>query len=892
MKPAVLCCALLILALLITAVPASGTVTCAASARCLTGLEAAQTFGAGNAVQQSGDICGYKTDAAGARTSEYCFAASGVTRLGVTLVTVTTTTQAPVRVIAATTPTTEVPVTTTVPAVTTTTTQAPVRVVTATIQTTAVPVTTLVPAVTTTTAGTSRRAVTTTTSLPVTLPHLASPANTTSLTPGVLVIGAGTHHYVPLVDPGSPYYTLINVSGLSRLPGTYLQTDYNDNNRRSYFDREFPAKGNWTDFSKLLIAKSDTDHVGNFRFMTGDTNTTGFFVQVSRYPFANDPDHWQNQYVAGLIASGQYHPYHTDDEGYQYFRVNFARVANQSPGDPPYSIGIVPGFDAGAAGTGMVKTMVDIPFTSTSIVIGSVNLGAFSLPVPVSVVSAPAGDLTQAQLGNPNENMILSCSDCPQLRAPTKLETAILNGDQTFYVRVIPVYEGGKTGVPTLPVKVTVRRPHDCPTVTSDVTIKLPSASIVWYMKPTFGDYGYQWYYPLGSGSIPKGWHSYEPPPPPKENSWWDDVKDAFKSVADYFSWIVTQYSHLWNFMEDTIVKAVGDTLTFGWCSGHGECTSVLKAGLQAVMAAYGIPPTLPTGPELMDLSTDYMVKLGADQLGAGELYDAYESLGPEAQAAFDGMKGDSQQIAESLADEAQAERDDMWKKNLCTDFSSFGIAETVCTAKIPDPIYASVHPATVLVYVNNPPQNSQATDRVLMTVSDSWGLYSPKTQVIPTLAPGESVSVPVVLEADYHQYLKEFGGYCDPNAPSYTYAGSSSYENLSTCLMGQWMGTFEQPGEDTFTVTYSNGQAYENVNSGWLSGLNAASNGKSLGFSLTFDKEVVGGACTVGHSLRFPAGWSVSTPSYSINPNKWDNFFYAEGLDANPHNGMLRNKP
>jgi hypothetical protein len=132
--------------------------------------------------------------------------------------------------------------------------------------------------------------------------------------------------------------------------------------------------------------------------------------------------------------------------------------------------------------------------------------------------------------------MTLSCMDCLQLRSPTTFENWLLDADQKFYVRVVPVYNGGKAGVPAIPVKVTVQRPHPCPSASSDVVVKLPSAAIVWYMRPNFGGYADHWYYPW---SYPYG--------------------DEFHP----------QYSQIWNLMQDFVVKYVGDMLTIGWCSDH-----------------------------------------------------------------------------------------------------------------------------------------------------------------------------------------------------------------------------------------------------------------------------------------------------------------------------------
>jgi len=439
---------------------------------------------------------------------------------------------------------------------------------------------------------------------------------------------------------------------------------------------------------------------------------------------------------------------------------------------------------------------------------------------------------------------------------------------------------GGTAGVPAIPVEVKVTRPHPCTPTTSDVIVKLPSSAIVWYMKPTFGGYPNHWYYPWsppnGDEFVPQGTHRLESPPTDDSKTWYETLINTFNDALNFFSWVITQYSQLWNLMQDFVVKYVGDALTIGWCSDNSECTTVMKTALQAVMAAYGIPPTLPTGPELMDLSTEYMVKLGVEELGAGELYDAYQYLPQEGKDALKELKGKAQDNAETMT---QSSKDYRYQESL--KYRCFFDPQFTCTKRVPDPIFSSVHPATVMVWVNNPAQNPVSTDRVFMTVSDSWHLYTEEKRLVPPLAPGEGVSIPVVLNEDYNQFRKDNGGPCDPAAPVITYTGSeasSSYENLSTCLSGVWQGRFQQNGEDTFMITFSKGNE--------IDGLDANSNGKPLSTLILTD-----GSCPVAHALRFPQGWIVTTPSYSIDPENWD-YFFDTGKGKSQTNGMLRNKP
>jgi hypothetical protein len=85
--------------------------------------------------------------------------------------------------------------------------------------------------------------------------------------------------------------------------------------------------------------------------------------------------------------------YHTDNDGYRYFRINFGRVAKQNPGDPPYYVGTI-AYEPGQLGQGAVLQTADIPFTGSGLVFNKVSTGPFSIPLPVSIITVQPGELT------------------------------------------------------------------------------------------------------------------------------------------------------------------------------------------------------------------------------------------------------------------------------------------------------------------------------------------------------------------------------------------------------------------------------------------------------------------------------------------------------------------
>lgn len=724
-----------------------------------------------------------------------------------------------------------------------------------------------------------------------------------------LVIGTGLAKNIQLIGSGSPYFAAMSLPNWSDMPLTSIEVDQY-NTAKQYFDsgQQFYAPPVWVDKKQVTIDKTTSEFDMNFRYLTAEKGVTAVAWQVSRYPFPDDPAHWQNKYLPGLVASGPVKVYHSDADGYQYFVIDFARIARHNAGDPPYYDGAV-SIGQDQQGIGAVQGEVKIPLTSTVIVTKEVNLGFVSFPAPAGLMTIPAGEYTQSELGNLNEGQSLICSDCLKFRAPGGIESALADMDTKYYVRVVPFHDGDG-GIPAIPAEVTVSRPHPCPSPNQDVIVRPPSAQVLWYMQPNFyanpgTDASYHWFYVKADQFHPVNLHTYEPPVQ-EDKSWYEKVDDFFGSVINYFSDMMTGMAEAWNTLEDLYVgftaKILTYTLTFGayHCEDHAECTGVLKAGLQAVMAAYGIPPTLPTGPELRSLSTDYLIQLGADQFGAGDVYDAYKDMPDDVKNK---LRGGSGEVSQELVDSQKAGMENASQQAYCRDYPNpaytFDHSQSqnisFCNYKIPDPIFNAVHPGTVMVYITNP--NTATTDRMILEVTDSMGLYDKATAIIPPVAPGKGFAVPVLLTENYDQFKAGSGGTCNTNDPvTVTYADGTlaelpcPQEKWTELWKSGWQEGSNYPPPDVFTVTFST--VTTNCGSGGClvaSGLTPESSGKLLNTVLVPDPGAPNGVCPTTRYIRYPQGWQMTTVEKSIasfSPTMDPDMFTA------PTNGFLRNTP
>lgn len=694
-----------------------------------------------------------------------------------------------------------------------------------------------------------------------------------------LTIRAGSVMRVPVINTMSPYFGAQVKKNLGDLTQTLIEADY-WNNAYRYFGFGSENKGpapQGVDQLAVVIDKAQQDFKINFRYSTGEKNVTGGLWQISRFPFPNDPTHWES--VPGLVASGQVIDESVQADGFHYFRINFARVAAQIPGSKPYYEGTV---SPKRSGTEVPAVRVNPPQPSTPVRRLPELMRRPPVPQtpPVSRRGGTIGrEVAQAQF------------------ARSRYLTT--DTDQIFYVRVIPMHAGNKGGMPAIPVEITVNRPRPCPKVSGDQIVRPPSAQILWYMRPNFFNNAGsgRWYVIHGAGTpngnpfLPQHMHMKDPPLQPEEQAWYEKVIDAFGDIVDFFSDMMTAFSVALDMLENVVVSLTAQGLSFLTaglyrCDEHKECTDVLKAGLQSVMLAYGIPPTLPTGPELFNLSTDYLIKLGAEQIGAGELLAMYNALPDNVK---DEMKSKGNDISGSLVQAQSNAQEDSLRKTTCFDIPdpmNQSSTRTYCAPRIPDPIFNAIHPATVMVFVEN--QNNEPTDSMKLTVTDSMGLYRRGTAIVPSLQPGESIPIPVTLAEDTQQFLKVNGGKCPNPEDSVTIQGEPP------CPVLQWRDRFWQLGSyyktnkeaDNFRATFS-----MKLGMSEITGLDDQSSGRSLQTLISLDAQAAGGACSVPGTLRYPQGWKITTRSRSVVPEVWDRLFTG-GEGGNPSNGMLRNKP
>ena len=671
----------------------------------------------------------------------------------------------------------------------------------------------------------------------------------------------------------------------------------------------------WGDTDSIYISTTQTSGKDvNFRWVSSvleSGDVTGFY-QVSRYPFTSDASHWQNQYIPGLVSSGPVKDVFVDKDGYHYFTLNFAQVANHNPGEPPIYTGIA-SYAESIANRGTVTPITRIPFTSTGVTTTKASIGSFTLMIPSGLIAIPAGERTETELGNPNENITLSLAHA-LARSSTRLETSLLGLDQTYYVRVIPIHNDGTAGIPTLPVEVTVKRPDPCPPATppgngvTNIVVSPPSVSVdsfymtaLWPDRAPYtnenGNYVNPAHFvtvgsPQDCTSDLNGLHvssddvslvcndplvhqpGFHFTLHPQEENWYDSFVEFFSSLFSALESIVDAVSSAWNAIENAVLDVAAFAVkaaTFGTydCSGSGACMAVLKTGLSVAESSLGIPPSIPNSADLESMGTDYMAKVGAEEIGAGGIMEAaqnaYGTIPPEAQ---DQITGKASDIAGSMAGSLSSQ-------SYSTAAASAG------NWYIPDPLYYQAHPAFVMVRVSNP--NPTPSDPVFIRVSDSAGLYKLSKNYVPSLKAGDSTIIPVTLEENFDKIFTS-----DCNANSYTIScAGPDMSDCTPCYWNNWITAWiaasppNGPG-NTFMVTMWTTK--DNV---LLDPLDPTSSGRLVSSTsqnvITINQ--AGESCPMINYnaktyLQYPANWQMQmtkTPPQNI-ANVMFQYYFTEG--------------
>jgi hypothetical protein len=265
--------------------------------------------------------------------------------------------------------------------------------------------------------------------------------------------------------------------------------------------------------------------------------------------------------------------------------------------------------------------------------------------------------------------------------------------------------------------------------------------------------------------------------PPPDDKSFWDKLGDAVGSVLDAIASAVNWVSEAWQTIQNTVVNVVAALASaLGIpCGEESLCHGIIHAAMETSLLALGVPPTIPNFAELSSMGSDYLISVAADEIGAKA---ALEGVGITPQQAFDMAKTQVQALQDQVNSGAAG--------------GGF---------MIPAPQYQP-SPAIVTVEVYNPAGNPAPSQLMGLSISDrlasSRHLWVPRTMPAPPLQPGQTLTVPIVLEEDveYWKWLTQQGGI------SFTWEAHNEWSaeygaGDDTLYVATWSGAYVDSGRN-----------------------------------------------------------------------------------------------
>ncbi|MHB8764936.1 MAG: DNA polymerase III subunit gamma/tau domain-containing protein [Deferrisomatales bacterium] len=402
-------------------------------------------------------------------------------------------------------------------------------------------------------------------------------------------------------------------------------------------------------------------------------------------------------------------------EGTKHFQVDLAPLAPRPPGWAQKATAM----PKGALGRGGAATMP-----------GAGGGGApgkkKSAQKPQPAAGSPAGGPAAAQLA-------AGAASAPV--APALL---------SLYLRVVPVDAGGApVGPASNAVELRFGPPEKQPAFSFDIA--WPEVTFASYRAVRPYDFDWQcwvvasqdWVDPVsGQVIFPKG--TKKNLCEKEDTDLVEDIIDAIGSFAemlgDFVDWVSDTYASL----KSELISAVASAIP--GCSGSPPCEGALEMGLNAGLAAVGMPPDLPDFEQLQAMGEGYLVDMIAQQAAQTGVPFAEEA----ARAA----------VKEMIAQGKEA-------------MTSGGGGSSLW---IPD-VSRQYKPLLVTLRVGNTLPKPTTADYLEVAETGS-SRYLPRKVPVPPLDPQESYEIAVSLEPtqDPGAWMEEFSG-----------AGSGPFGTLTT---------------------------------------------------------------------------------------------------------------
>jgi hypothetical protein len=466
----------------------------------------------------------------------------------------------------------------------------------------------------------------------------------------------------------------------------------------------------WRSEMVLELSGKQVTMTRTLHWKTNITNLKSAVWQVSIFPFSSDLTNWDTP--PGLLASGVVTEVPAPDT-FAEFKIDFREFAPKefAVQQLPSRDGTVPIFPG---------DLIDIE--------GPANSESSERP------SVAERDRTAPAMRRDPSTLAPSNSEMPTLDLAKYAEISKSMMQNTlpvrYYIRIVPLgTDGARRGLPSLPIIVTGDRPKELPEGVTDALAmdgNHPDVRFISYqpLREQASDFRY---HVIVTEDIPKygdvpGWAilGYPDPtkpenllyhkgqklditPPQGSKSAWEQFLDDWASTVDYFENLINTVSNTYNLIKQTIVNTIVPE----------DLRGPFMVALDCGLVALGIPPSIPNFSELTSMGKDYLIAQVASQAGISEEL---------AKDAVNGIISAAEAVENGGGNPAN------WMK--------------------PDPDYLYKPAQFVFIISNN---SDKPTDPVTLRIElkgQNHDPFLPQTLPLPSLAPGETMRIPVCLTA------------------------------------------------------------------------------------------------------------------------------------------------
>ena len=232
--------------------------------------------------------------------------------------------------------------------------------------------------------------------------------------------------------------------------------------------------------------------------------------------------------------------------------------------------------------------------------------------------------------------------------------------------------------------------------------------------------------------------------PQPENKSWWEEAWDAisdfFSDLVDFTAKLVNWVSKAYADLKAGVVNIAVSALPETW---QGPMRKALTAMVDYGLASIGIPPTLPNFDQLATMGKDYLATVAMEQAGipAGSLLEY-------------GVEEYAEKISENLSESANSASPNPMNWNFIKLDDDYLYRPAYITIELYNPYNEATPPDKLSLLVDKfMDMSKNGFDPSITRLYALYGssyicLFKPVYGMqIPSLAPGQHLSVPIILE-------------------------------------------------------------------------------------------------------------------------------------------------